>query len=399
MRAISCVTTPVWTPTSALRVCSSITISSSDALPARSPMPLIAHSTCRAPACTPANEFATARPRSSWQWTLRTTSFSPGRQRVELLQVGRELVRHRVADGVGDVDRRRALVDRERQTSAVKSTSARVASIGENSTSSTYCFACATPARVRPLTSSRVAAHLVLDVDVGRGDERVDARSLRVLDGVPCGVDVARVGARQARDDRSGRRGPNPARAIAWTASKSPGEEIGKPASMTSTPRRASWWAISSFSLVLSEMPGDCSPSRSVVSKISTRLGSCSAEVISSSPQVARASLLLGRFAATCGRHALFPPRGEEKKSKGELARHLRRAYQAAGAATGRSNCSSSSGRTDDIRSPRRCSSVTSPIATTVTANRITATTLTSGGTPRWAAPKMNSGKVCVCPS
>src|SRR6185503_3779266 len=42
------------------------------------------------------------------------------------------------------------------------------------------------------------------------------------------------------------------------------------------------------------------------------------------SPLVARASLLLGRFAATCGRHALFPPRGEEKKSKGELARHVR---------------------------------------------------------------------------
>ena len=42
---------------------------------------------------------------------------------------------------------------------------------------------------------------------------------------------------------------------------------------MTSTPRRASWWAISSFSCVFSEMPGDCSPSRSVVSKISTRFG------------------------------------------------------------------------------------------------------------------------------
>ena len=69
--------------------------------------------------------------------------------------------------------------------------------------------------------------------------------------------------------------GPSTSRAIAWTASKSPGEAIGKPASMTSTPSRASWWAISSFSLVFSEMPGDCSPSRSVVSKISTRLGSC----------------------------------------------------------------------------------------------------------------------------
>ena len=68
--------------------------------------------------------------------------------------------------------------------------------------------------------------------------------------------------------------GPWTSRAIAWTASKSPGEAIGKPASMTSTPRRASWWAISSFSPVFSEMPGDCSPSRSVVSKMRTWFGS-----------------------------------------------------------------------------------------------------------------------------
>ena len=34
--------------------------------------------------------------------------------------------------------------------------------------------------------------------------------------------------------------GPETDREIAWTASKSPGEVIGKPASITSTPRRAS---------------------------------------------------------------------------------------------------------------------------------------------------------------
>ena len=65
--------------------------------------------------------------------------------------------------------------------------------------------------------------------------------------------------------------GPWTSRAIASTASKSPGEVIGKPASMMSTPRRASWCAISSFSCLLSEIPGDCSPSRRVVSKIFTR--------------------------------------------------------------------------------------------------------------------------------
>ena len=68
--------------------------------------------------------------------------------------------------------------------------------------------------------------------------------------------------------------GPSTLRAIAWTASKSPGEAIGKPASITSTPSRASCWAISTFSAEFSEMPGDCSPSRSVVSKMWTRLAS-----------------------------------------------------------------------------------------------------------------------------
>ena len=43
--------------------------SSSEVLPARSPMPLIAPSTCRAPAITPAIELAVAIPRSLWQCT------------------------------------------------------------------------------------------------------------------------------------------------------------------------------------------------------------------------------------------------------------------------------------------------------------------------------------------
>ncbi len=48
-----------------------MTISSSEALPARSPMPLIVHSTWRAPPLTAASVLATARPRSSWQWALK----------------------------------------------------------------------------------------------------------------------------------------------------------------------------------------------------------------------------------------------------------------------------------------------------------------------------------------
>ena len=49
-----------------------MTTSSSEQLPARSPMPLIVHSTCPAPASTAARLLATAMPRSLWQWTLIT---------------------------------------------------------------------------------------------------------------------------------------------------------------------------------------------------------------------------------------------------------------------------------------------------------------------------------------
>src|SRR5690242_3838791 len=52
------------------------------------------------------------------------------------------------------------------------------------------------------------------------------------------------------------------------TASKSPGELYANPASTISTPRRASCLAIISFSSTFMLAPGDCSPSRNVVSNI-----------------------------------------------------------------------------------------------------------------------------------
>ena len=78
VRASSRASMPVSRPCTSRRVRSSITISSSEQLPARSPMPLTAHSTWRAPASSPAKELATARPRSSWQWTETSTSASSG---------------------------------------------------------------------------------------------------------------------------------------------------------------------------------------------------------------------------------------------------------------------------------------------------------------------------------
>src|SRR5690606_28922466 len=57
--------------------------------------------------------------------------------------------------------------------------------------------------------------------------------------------------------------------AMRLTASKSPGEAAGNPDSMIVAPKRSSWRAISIFSAVLKLIPADCSPSRSVVSKMS----------------------------------------------------------------------------------------------------------------------------------
>ena len=60
--------------------------------------------------------------------------------------------------------------------------------------------------------------------------------------------------------------GRRTAAAIVFTASKSPSDEIGKPASMMSTPSRSSCWASRSFSAGVMLKPGACSPSRRVVS-------------------------------------------------------------------------------------------------------------------------------------
>ena len=88
-----------------------MTTSSSAALPARSPIPLIVHSTCRAPASTAARLLATARPRSSWQWVLMTARPMFG-TRSRRVRITRGVLGGRgVADGVGDVDRGRAGLD------------------------------------------------------------------------------------------------------------------------------------------------------------------------------------------------------------------------------------------------------------------------------------------------
>ena len=61
------------------RVRIAITISSSEALPARSPMPLMVVSTWRTPARIAARVLATPSPRSLWLWVGQRSTFSmPG---------------------------------------------------------------------------------------------------------------------------------------------------------------------------------------------------------------------------------------------------------------------------------------------------------------------------------
>ncbi len=81
---------------------------------------------------------------------------------------------------------------------------------------------------------------------------------------------IARCGSPSRHRARAAIETPFASRAIRRTASKSPGEAAGKPASMTSTFSRTSWRATSSFSAAVSPAPGACSPSRRVVSKIRT---------------------------------------------------------------------------------------------------------------------------------
>src|SRR3954468_22939887 len=90
-----------------------------------------------------------------------------------------------------------------RRTSAVNSTSARVASIGENSTSSQSDLAWATAARARPLTSSRVDCRWGSVWGVGgvRAGEPGDHGAVDLAGDRLHGLEVARRGDREAGFD------------------------------------------------------------------------------------------------------------------------------------------------------------------------------------------------------
>src|SRR2546421_3257586 len=198
-------------------------------------------------------------------------------------------------------------------TSAMNSTSERDPSSGENSTSSVYALAWATAARACPFTSSRVVWSLRsmwMSLVAMKVWMRGRSESLIAFQAASMSWKLVRA--------RPQITGPCTSRAIDSTASKSPGEVIGKPASMMSTPRRASCCAISSFSARFREIPGDCSPSRRVVSKIRTRSSSRLPWVVSSVMSflsVPRLGLLWSRGFAAATRYS---PRRGRRRSRSE---------------------------------------------------------------------------------
>ncbi len=156
----------------------SITISSSEQLPARSPMPLTAHSTCRAPASTPGVGVGDGQAQVVVAVDRGLDLAQPRHQLVQAPQVLGVLLGRRVADRVGDVDHGRALLDRDRAdlggeldvgAGRVHRRELDVLAVGLGQRDGSPGLA---------LDVLAVGLQLVLDVDVGGRDEGVDARPL-----------------------------------------------------------------------------------------------------------------------------------------------------------------------------------------------------------------------------
>ena len=158
-------------------------------------------STWRAPAWTAASVLAVARPRSLWQWTLTVACVAD--QRDDALDQRPELGRDGVADGVGDVDRRRAglddrLVDLEQ-----------VVEVGARGVLGRELDLGVAPELLAPvadpadrLGERRLAIdpELVLEVDVAGRDEHVEVGPLGDADRLDRALRVAVLAAGEGRD-------------------------------------------------------------------------------------------------------------------------------------------------------------------------------------------------------
>ena len=265
---IPVVSRPVATPRRSPWTRSASATSSSEVLPARSPIALTVTSTCLAPAAIAARLFAVARPRSSWPWNESTAASHSG------TRVRRPRIIASTWSGVAKPTVSGRLMvpapasSTARTSSATNAGSARVASIGLNSTSSVKSRALRTMAAASATTWARVfwswcASCMSLAFTNTWIRRRRAWRSASPAAATSLGT--ARASAQIVA--------PRTFAATSATAAPSSGELTGKPASITSTPSAARSEAISSLSCAEKQTPAVCSPSRSVVSKIRTRSG------------------------------------------------------------------------------------------------------------------------------
>ena len=204
-----------------------MTISSSDALPARSPTPFTVHSIWRQPASIAARLFATARPRSLWQCAEKTTRSAPGRARANRREELVDLVRRRVADGVREVHGRRAGLDHRGHDRA------EVVEVAPRRVLGRELHVVDVPPRAGDRAGrgleSLAARHveLVREVEVRRGDERVEARPGAAVERLERAVHVRVHGARERGDHGTadGLRDGADAREVVFRGDREPGLE------------------------------------------------------------------------------------------------------------------------------------------------------------------------------
>src|ERR1035437_930145 len=153
-------------------------------------------------------------------------------------------------------------------TATRKFRSLRVASSAENSTSFTW-------RRARRTAAAAWSRHSARDIRSLCSRWRSEVAMNVWMRGLSAPSRAAAARSMSASTERASAAmtGRRTSRATARTELKSSSEAIGKPASITSTPRASSFRARRTFSASHIEKPGACSPSRSVVSKIVMRAG------------------------------------------------------------------------------------------------------------------------------
>ncbi len=179
-----------------------------------------------------------------------------------------DLVGRGVADRIGQVDRRRARLD-DRFDDARQKIHVASAWRLRQRTARRRCSprACLTAAIARSQALIARDVQFLREMQVGGRDERVDARALGALQRLARALDVFGPAAGQRGDDR-----PPHARGHLLHAFRIVQRGDGKARfDQVHAQRIELLWRARTFSLVRSEKPGACSPSRRVVSKIVTR--------------------------------------------------------------------------------------------------------------------------------